>query len=157
MTTTAESNGAEFTPKSSTSNRTLQFCDIPEAGNRRPVTSRLMADIPIKRGDVDAFMSAMEYTQVSIHHLRGHRFAHNSISLLFFQPFLPSSDPVTPPTLIALDPGSYILQASLRVADGTKPDQMARGVKELMALKEMLKGSVELEMVDRMALDTRVR
>ncbi|KAI4232608.1 MAG: hypothetical protein LQ352_008321 [Teloschistes flavicans] len=156
ITTTAVSNGAEFKPTTSTTKRTLQIRDIPEAGNRRPVTSRFMADIPIS-GNVDAFMSAMEYKQISTHHLRGHRFAHNSISLLLFQSLMPSSDSTASPTLVALDPGSYILQASVRVVDGTKPDQMGCGVKELIALKEMLKGSVELEMAERMALDTRVR
>lgn len=43
---------------------TLQFRDIPEAGNRRPVTLRLMADTPITAGDPMAFMKAMEYTYV---------------------------------------------------------------------------------------------
>ena len=50
-----------------------------------------------------------------------------------------------------------MLQASVRVQDGSKPDIMGRGIKELLALKEALKGCVELEVGDRLALDTRVR
>lgn len=34
---------------------------------------------------------------------------------------------------------------------------MAKGVNELLGLKETLKGVVELEIGDRLALDTRVR
>ena len=135
--------------------RTLQFRDIPEAGNRRPVTTRLVADVPISSGDTAAFMMAMDYTHISTHHLRGHRFTHGSVLMLLFQPAL--SSPSSSTNITALDPSTYILQTSIRVADGTQVDQINRGVKELMALKEMLKGSIELEMVERTILDTRVR
>lgn len=57
-----------------------------------------------------------------------------------------------------LDPsGAYVLQAALRVSDGTKPELMARGITELLALKEMLKGVVEMAVAERLSLDTRVR
>lgn len=50
-----------------------------------------------------------------------------------------------------------MLQASLRVADGTKQEIMSKGMDELNRLRETLKGVVELDAGDRMALDTRVR
>ena len=81
-------------------------------------------------------------SQTSTHHLQGHRLTHNAISILLFQP---PSQPL------------YILQLAVRVADGTKPALMDRGVKELMALKEQLKGVVDVDVVDRAVLDTRVR
>ncbi|KAL9032290.1 MAG: hypothetical protein Q9214_008029, partial [Letrouitia sp. 1 TL-2023] len=121
---------------------TLQFRDIPEAGNRRPVTLRLMADTPITAGDPMAFMKAMEYTHISTHHLQGHRWTQNNISLLLIQPLLSSNnnnnnnneDPRP------LDPsGAYLLTASIKVQDGTKPEQISRGVRELVALKDTLK------------------
>ena len=57
-----------------------------------------------------------------------------------------------------LDPsGSYILQASVRVQDGSKPESMSLGTSELQNFKEMLKGVVDLEVGDRLAMDTRVR
>lgn len=34
---------------------------------------------------------------------------------------------------------------------------MQEGVRQLMELKEMLRGVVELEMVERLSLDTRVK
>ncbi|KAI4270127.1 MAG: hypothetical protein LQ337_006883, partial [Flavoplaca oasis] len=56
----------QLTPSITTNRKpstwTLQFRDIPEAGTRRPVTTRLIADIPITGGDAQAFMSALEYT-----------------------------------------------------------------------------------------------
>ncbi|KAL8861195.1 MAG: hypothetical protein Q9178_002411 [Gyalolechia marmorata] len=142
---------------------TLQFRDIPEAGIRRPVTTRLIADVPITGGNAVAFMSALEYTQTSSHHLLGHRLTHNSTSILLFQPVIPpspsdeASETTTTTTIQPLDPQNYILQLSLRVADGTKPALMERGVKELMGLKELLKGVVEVDAVERGILDTRVR
>ncbi|KAL8915784.1 MAG: hypothetical protein Q9172_006672 [Xanthocarpia lactea] len=147
------------TSTTTTTKWTLQFRDIPEAGIRRPVTTRLMADVPITGGNTAAFMSALEYT----HHLLGHRLTHNSTSILLFQPVIPpspseeASDETTTTTIQPLDPQTYILQLSLRVADGTKPALMERGVKELMGIKELLKGVVEVDAVERGILDTRVR
>ncbi|KAL8885543.1 MAG: hypothetical protein Q9215_006615 [Flavoplaca cf. flavocitrina] len=194
------------TPSTTTTNRkpptwTLQFRDIPEAGTRRPVTTRLIADIPITGGNAQAFMSALEYTYVpsfsprirpgnllkkknshtSTHHLKGHRLTHNSTSILLFQPLIPNSPapisstknttpnstPAPIPTTTTssapntkphpLTPNAYILQLSILITDGTKPALMERGVKELIALKELLKGVVEVDLVERGALDTRVR
>ena len=39
----------------------IQFRDLPEVVRVRPVTSRLIADIPIETGDPIAFMEAMDY------------------------------------------------------------------------------------------------
>jgi len=50
-----------------------------------------------------------------------------------------------------------MLQASARVQDGTKPDSINLAISELKAFKDMMKGVVELEIGDRLALDTRVK
>ena len=61
-------------------------------------------------------------------------------------------------SLIPLDQsGMYTLQASIRVQDGSKPESMTLAINELKALKDMMKGVVDLEVGDRLALDTRVR
>ncbi|KAL9024346.1 MAG: hypothetical protein Q9180_007928 [Flavoplaca navasiana] len=181
----------QLTPSTTTNRKpstwTLQFRDIPEAGTRRPVTTRLVADIPITSGDAQAFMSALEYTHptkrnrkkesnimdghllnsskkknshTSTHHLKGHRLTHNSTSILLFQPLIPphpTSSPSNNTTPQPLTPNAYILQLSILITDGTNPALMERGVKELLALKELLKGVVEVDVVERGALDTRVR
>jgi mediator of RNA polymerase II transcription subunit 18 len=57
-----------------------------------------------------------------------------------------------------LDPsGTYILQAAVRVQDGSKVETMSKGVNELLGLGETLKGVVEMEPGERLALDTRMR
>ena len=48
----------------------IQFRDLPEVVRSRPVTSRLMADIPIASGDPVAFMQAMDY-RFDFPHLAG--------------------------------------------------------------------------------------
>ncbi|CAF9920589.1 MAG: Mediator of RNA polymerase II transcription subunit 18 [Heterodermia speciosa] len=136
---------------SPTTDWTLQFRDLPDPPGRRPVTSRAMTDTPITAGDPLKFMKAMEYTLTTTYHLHGHRLTHNAIDIRLYQLFLP--DAQTP-----LDPsGSYVLQTALRVADGQNVERMQEGVRQLTELKETLKGVVELEMGDRLALDTRVR
>ena len=98
--------------------------------------------------------------------LAGHRFTHLSTSILLQRLLLPtkasqeiynvSSKDVSQARV--LDPsGTYILQAAVRVQDGSKVETMTKGSVELLSLKETLKGVVELDMGDRLALDTRVR
>lgn len=53
--------------------------------------------------------------------------------------------------------GGWVLQAAVRVASNTDVENINVGVAELRALKESLKGVCELEVVERLALDTRVR
>lgn len=104
--------------------------------------------------------------------MAGHRLTHSSILLQLFRPFnIPSSlgaDKDSSVTALALQnllksatpfdaSGTYILQASLRVYDAQKVDRMQQGTTELLNLKEMLKGAVDLEMADRLGMDTRVR
>lgn len=45
---------------------TLQFRDLPEVARQRPVTSRLISDVPIMSGDPMKFMSALDYSYVSL-------------------------------------------------------------------------------------------
>ena len=105
------------------------------------------------------------YTRhVSSYTISGYRFTHHSTSLLLYRIGLPATAAEIEPTSSGLpqtrflDPsGTYILQASLRVQDGSKVETMTKGVNELLGLKETLKGVVELEIGDRLALDTRVR
>ena len=103
-------------------------------------------------------------SHVSTYTISGHRFTHHSASLLLYRITRPATttedDPTSGglPQARLLDPsGTYILQASVRVQDGSKVETMAKGANELLGLKETLKGVVDLEIGDRLALDTRVR
>ncbi|KAL8786088.1 MAG: hypothetical protein Q9195_008364 [Heterodermia aff. obscurata] len=126
---------------------TLQFRDLPDPPGRRPVISRAMTDTPITAGDPLKFMKAMDYTLTASYHLHGHRLTHNAIDIRLYQ--------LVEAQTAGLDP--YVLQTALRVADGQNVGRMQEGVRQLVELKETLKGVVELEMGERLALDTRVR
>ena len=102
----------------------------------------------------------------SSYYLTGHRFTHLNTSLLLIKAVMPQSG--ESPAHVSdtgdlasgqlVDPsGSYLIQASIRVQDGSKVELMNRATAELMSLKETLKGVVDLEMGDRLAMDTRVR
>ena len=51
----------------------------------------------------------------------------------------------------------FVLQASIRVQDGMKPELMNKATNELKAFKELMRGVVDMEIGDRLALDTRVK
>ncbi|SLM40398.1 Mediator complex, subunit Med18, metazoa/fungi [Lasallia pustulata] len=144
----------------------LQFRDLPEAG-RRPVTSRLMADIAIISGNTLLFMEALGYQYTTEYILSGSQFIHGNLILLLHHHLrVPTSaSSVSPrghvPAISALQPldpsGTYLLQASIRVQDGNKPESMSIGINELKAFKDLMKGVLEMEVGDRLALDTRAR
>lgn len=112
--------------------------------------------------------------------LDGHRIIHNNVILLLYRLLRPSgleSNNMNKPApgsniesaksfndvpdkslWTPFDPsGSYILQASVRVQDGSKPEIMTLGINELQAFKDMMKGIIDLEVGDRLAMDTRVK
>lgn len=110
------------------------------------------------------YLTSCHLRHVTTYTISGHRFTHHSTSLLLYRVPLPAAtveDDTTSdglPQVRLLDPsGAYILQASVQVQDGSKVETMTKGVNELLGLKEILKGAVELEIGDRLALDTRVR
>lgn len=108
------------------------------------------------------------YSYTTAYVLQGHHFTTNNIHLRLTRTLLlptnyasdtgPAPAPSDVSSLSPLDAsGAYLLEASLRVHDGAQPELMGRGATELMGLKEALKGVVELEPVERLALDTRVK
>ena len=162
----------------------MRFSDLPEVAGRRPVTSRLISSADIVDGDALRFMDAFGYrcvcavstlrgradahSYVSEYLLEGHRVVHNNAVLLLHRVLrFPASDGGDPQPRQTLPPyadltpldlsGAWVLQASLRVQDGNKPESMTLGIDELKALKDTLRGVVDLEVGDRLALDTRYR
>jgi mediator of RNA polymerase II transcription subunit 18, fungi type len=146
---------------------TLEFRDLPEVPGRRPVTTRLMASIPITSGSPLGFVEALGYRYTSSYVLRGHRLVHNNIIIQLQRIFRASPSPGAAPTSPSLpssayvdlldSSGVYLLQAAIRVQDGSKPELIAAAMSELMAFRDAMRGVVDLEIGDRLALDTRVR
>lgn len=50
----------------------------------------------------------------------------------------------------------YLLEAKIRLLDGGQPDLVAQGTQELTQFRENMKGALDLRVVDRLSLDTKV-
>ncbi|KAI9815121.1 MAG: Mediator of RNA polymerase II transcription subunit 18 [Pycnora praestabilis] len=146
----------------------LRFSDLPEVAGRRPVTSRLISGVDIIDGNPFNFMDSLGYTYVTEYVLEGHRVVHKNLILLLHRILRlqgdstgslgPKKQTPSPQSLAPLDPSdAYILQASVRVQDGNKPESMTLGINELRGFKELMKGVLDMEVGDRLALDTRVK
>lgn len=68
---------------------------------------------------------------------------------------------VDPPAFDALKPfdpsGAYMLEAKVRVQDYNNQAVLEDGLEELKGFQKQMKGCVELDIPDRLSLDTRVR
>ncbi|KAF1991291.1 hypothetical protein K402DRAFT_323070 [Aulographum hederae CBS 113979] len=142
----------------------FEFQGTPLAGAKE-VLSRFVQGTELADGDPQLYLSSNGYSYISSYILTGHRFISGNTILLLYR-ILPLPTPTNPlttplPPLPSLAPlektGSYILQTSLRLIDNTKPELVTRGTKELLQMQAQLRGVVELGVVERLALDTRVR
>ncbi|KAL2355707.1 mediator complex, subunit Med18 [Cryomyces antarcticus] len=146
---------------------TLQFYDVPEPG-KRTVVSRVYSITEITRGDAHRFAKGLQYRYVTKYMLEGQRLVCKNIVILLHRilrfPAEHDTDEAMNtqlPTYTSMRPldeaESYVLQASVRILDGSKPENLATGTEELLAFKELMKGAVDLSVVDRLSLDTRVK
>ncbi|KAF2461504.1 Med18 protein-domain-containing protein [Lineolata rhizophorae] len=162
----------------------IRFEDLPEAGRvdqMRDATLRFVTQNEVMGGDVDEYMRMVGYRFVSEFVLEGYQFVLNNVVLhlhrvLQFPAERRSSVPSAqqyqqqqlrerprgflPPfgSLHPLDSsGAYMLKTTVRLADGTRPDLTRAGLNELYGFRDTMKGVLELKMVQRLALDTRVK
>jgi len=119
-------------------------------------------------GIADCESGLMLDRYVSEYVIEGQRYIHQNIILLLHRVRRSSvageahgSPAKAPPkidSLVLLDPSSaYVLQASIRIQDGSKPESISVGINELKAFKETMRGVVDLDIGDRLALDTRLK
>jgi mediator of RNA polymerase II transcription subunit 18 len=99
----------------------------------------------------------------------GHSFTHHNLALTLTRTLLMpdtitaqarlDSANLTPMSdLKSLDPsGAYTLQASVCVLDASKPEVVSRATSEVLQFKETMRGVVDMRVVERLALDTRVK
>ncbi|CAG8130281.1 unnamed protein product [Penicillium salamii] len=143
----------------------LEFRDIPEAGTRSAVTSRLMSSAVLPRGNVIPLMFAWGYNFKAEFVVEGDMFVHNDIAI-FVHRVLQYPDESSQPreilpafkdmTLLE-ESGSYVLQAFITVQDGSNQETMKTASQHLFGLREQLKSAVRLEQADRLSLDTRAK
>ncbi|KAJ5172239.1 Mediator of RNA polymerase II transcription subunit 18 [Penicillium capsulatum] len=146
----------------------LEFRDIPEAGTRSAVTTRVMASAALPRGDIVASMNAWGYSFVTEYVVEGDVFIHNDIVLFLHRVLhFPSKEPEPRgprrqlPAWTDMTPleksGSYVLQAAIAVQDGGNQETMKKASQHLFGLREQLSSAVRLEQADRLSLDTRAK
>lgn len=75
---------------------------------------------------------------------------------------MPQQTPLTTlPALDSLSPldvsGAFVLEACVRIDDRTKPNLVSTASDELGAFRDLMKGSVDMKVPERLSLDTRVR
>ncbi|KAF8472151.1 mediator complex, subunit Med18 [Kalaharituber pfeilii] len=148
---------------------TMQFLDFPEAMRTRPVTTRNMYLAEIGDGNALAFMDDLGYTHAAEYVTSGYNLYHQNLIISLTQTLLPTipHHPLPRESLKNLDPAqAWVCEVSVRVsqagsAAGSNKEQvevMNMGVAELKKFQELVRGvGVELEMGERLALDTRVR
>ncbi|BAE57297.1 putative RNA polymerase II mediator complex subunit Srb5 [Aspergillus flavus] len=146
----------------------LEFRDIPEAGTRSAVTTRLMASASLPKGDITTPMNAWGYSFVTEYVVEGDVFILNDIVIYLHRVLhypAESSGSHEPrrqlPPFQQMSPlektGSYVLQASIAVQDGGNQEMMKTASQHLFGLREQLKSAVRLEQADRLSLDTRAK
>ena len=100
--------------------------------------------------------------------MEGNRFVLNNVVVFLHRVLhepgvrsLETTPKVDPPAFAALKPfdpsGAYILEAKVRVQDLNNQAVVEEGVNELKAFQKQMKGCVELDIPDRLSLDTRVK
>ncbi|KAH7030537.1 mediator complex, subunit Med18 [Macrophomina phaseolina] len=155
----------ESSPNTERKGWSILFQDIPEPG-QRPVNMRWVQTTDILTGDPHAHMKATIYVSEYID--EGSQFVHQNATILLHRILrFPSSDQSRDRPLESLPPlndlelldksGAYVLQVSIKINDNYKPETRDKAQAELLALKAMLKGVVDLEPAERLALDTRVK
>ena len=132
----------------------------------------------------ETFMAAMDYFPIARYTLKGQRFTYGEwVNVRVYRTYLPSAERISSSSGQAegiqdqqgheqqsqrngesgnveslLDSsGAYILEASVKVSDGQDLKCMGKGTEELVWLRDVLKGCVDLEVGERGGLDTRVR
>ncbi|KAI9888562.1 MAG: Mediator of RNA polymerase II transcription subunit 18 [Vezdaea aestivalis] len=148
---------------------TARINHIPEATGRRTVTGRNVS-IESVDGHGEGYVAAksLRYaaTFVTEYVVRGWRWVHGSTVLELYQSFTAPTPLEKPPTLAVSAPGSakpldpsssWLLRAYVMINDGSKPELVSKGTETLQNVQMLLRGVVDLEIGDRLALDTRVK
>ncbi|PWW75254.1 hypothetical protein C7212DRAFT_352425 [Tuber magnatum] len=134
----------------------MRLEDFPEYGGK-PVTSRNVFGAGFGEGDalglVDSlgFMFAPTTTTSSLSWVLLFPPSHAVPNAQYGNPY-PTSG------LQPLDPArSWVLKAAIRVKSHQDLESVSTGHNELKGFKELMRGICDLEVVERLALDTRVR
>ncbi|CUS14655.1 unnamed protein product [Tuber aestivum] len=145
----------------------MRLEDVPEP-TRKPVTSRNVLGAGFGEGDSLGLVDSLGFMLQTNYFMTVSTLIHNNIIITLSQVLLPPTSHAAPnaqygnpyPTsgLQPLDPArSWVLRAAVRVQSHQDLESINTGVNELKGFKELMRGMCGLEVVERLALDTRVR
>ncbi|KAF8418551.1 mediator complex, subunit Med18 [Tirmania nivea] len=152
---------------------TIQFSDFPDASPKPAETRRVIFLAEVGDGDALAFMEDFGYMYISEYVTSGYNLYHGNLVISLTQTFVPTiqHQPLPRELLRNIDPAqAWVCKVSVKVAQvqvgpntvtGVRNEQhslMEMGSKELHEFQQLVRGvGVELEMGERLALDTRVK
>ncbi|KAL1302097.1 hypothetical protein AAFC00_002533 [Neodothiora populina] len=106
------------------------------------------------------------YSFVTELFVEGHHLVHQNVLLTLSRMLKPDQAEVVAPSTVLpaieslklLEPsGAFILEARVRIEDRTKQSLLSSASDELNAFRDLMRGSVDMRVPDRLALDTRVK
>ncbi|KAF2220126.1 mediator complex, subunit Med18 [Elsinoe ampelina] len=140
--------------------------EIPEPETKNVVLRRVTEE-RITGEDVKGYMEGGKYRFVNEYFTEGHRFVYRDVVLHLHRVLVTkTSSPgegmsMTQPALEDLGlldaSGAFVLEATVRVEDRSKPALVQGAMEQLLALRNELKGAIELRVPERLSMDTRVR
>lgn len=152
-------------PQESTSWK-LRKAEVPEPGVKQ-ILSQSVVEITLPEAELGKFRSGSEwYKFVSQYYLQGHQFVQGNVVVMVNRVYpaeASSGDPidVDARTTVSLPPldtsGSYVIEACVRLEDGSTTTLRDQATKELLAFADSLKGAIDLRVPDRLALDPRIK
>ncbi|KAG8624254.1 hypothetical protein KVT40_007321 [Elsinoe batatas] len=140
--------------------------EIPEPETKNVVLRRVTEE-SITGKDIKGYVEGGKYRFVNEYLTEGHRFVYRDVVLhlhrvLVTKTSSPGDGMST--TLPALEDlalldasGAFVLEATVRVEDRSKPALVQGAMEQLLALRNELKGAIELRVPERLSMDTRVR
>lgn len=131
----------------------ISLIDSPDAGTKRPVTSRLHLQSHVLSGNVLAFLEELDYVFHFEYITQGVRYIYGNCILTLFQTLRLSERHVME-NLVQVDTsGGWILQASIYVENANDPALINQATDELTRIRKILDGVCHLEPVT----DNRLR
>ncbi|KAK5163721.1 uncharacterized protein LTR77_010394 [Saxophila tyrrhenica] len=145
---------------------TLRKPEVPEPGVKQVITQSV-SEVSLPEADLEKFRPGLEwYKFINQFYLQGHRFVQGNVVITISRvcpaettdgDLLESEAPTTV-NLPPLDPsGSYVIEACVRMEDGSTTALRDQATKELLAFADGLKGAIDLRVPDRLALDPRIK
>ncbi|PSK53102.1 hypothetical protein B9Z65_3302 [Elsinoe australis] len=141
--------------------------EIPEPETKTIVLRKVIEESIPAQGIKQYLDDSKNIKFINEYFTEGHRFIRGDIILHLHRVLVAKPQPDTnaprttlPPLeeLILLDgSGAFVLETTVRIEDRSKPTLVSAATEQLLALKNELKGSIDLRVPERLSMDTRVR